>query len=303
MGLTAVYLGFIVAAEAVLGRLSGRPGGGGGMLGHGQSSGVAWQDSLSHWRPARRVVWLAVPLALLFAGQVFQMRQHVAGPRVINPAGMDGSARFSMPPVVDGWRRVSEASPVPTRAAYEDGVYSHIWRYERDGITVTVSLDYPFFDYHDVTICYALAGWTIGPRTLQHASAENDHIPCLQTTLRKEPNLLAELLFSTVDENGLWLEESPEIRPFDDEGNPLSEGGIVERLILRLRQPAATAALKAGQAAPNYRVQLLAPAEGGLSDEAKQRSASLFRQARRMLTSQFVRSPATAGPPAAAAGP
>jgi hypothetical protein len=231
------------------------------------------------------------------------MRQHVAGPRVINPVGMDGSARFSMPPVVDGWRRVSEASPVPTRAAYEDGVYSHIWRYERDGITVTVSLDYPFFDYHDVTICYALAGWTIGPRTLQHASAENDHIPCLQTTLRKEPNLLAELLFSTVDENGLWLEESPEIRPFDDEGNPLREGGIVERLILRLRQPAATAALKAGQAAPNYRVQLLAPAEGGLSDEAKQRSASLFRQARRLLTSQFVRSPATAGLPAADAAP
>ena len=32
MGLTAVYLGFIVAAEAVLGRLSGRPGGGGGMF-------------------------------------------------------------------------------------------------------------------------------------------------------------------------------------------------------------------------------------------------------------------------------
>ena len=85
----------------------------------------------------------------------------------------------------------------------------------------------------------------------------------------------------------------------------------MERLILRLRQPAATAALKAGQAAPNYRVQLLAPAEGGLSDEAKQRSASLFRQARRLLTSQFVRSPVPAGPaspsadpaPAAAAGP
>jgi exosortase/archaeosortase family protein len=90
MGLTAVYLGFIVAAEAVLGRISGRPGGGGGMLGDGQSSGVEWQESLSHWRPARRVVWLAVPLALLFAGQVVQMRQHVAGPRVINPVGMDG---------------------------------------------------------------------------------------------------------------------------------------------------------------------------------------------------------------------
>jgi exosortase len=303
MALTAVYLGFIVGAEWVLGRLTGRPNGGAAWAkSDGEPSGVEWRESLSHWRPARRVLWLAVPLAVVFAGQVVQMRQHMAGSRLINPAGMDGSARFTMPPVVDGWRRVSEASPVPTRAAYEDGVYSHIWRYERDGITVTVSLDYPFFDYHDVTICYALAGWTIGPRTLQHASAENDHIPCLQTTLRKEPNLLAELLFSTVDENGVWLEESPEIRPFDDEGNPLREGGIVERLILRLRQPAATAALKSGTAAPNYRVQLLAPAEGGLSDEAKQRSANLFRQARRLLTTQFVRSPATP-PPAAAVGP
>jgi hypothetical protein len=76
----------------------------------------------------------------------------------------------------------------------------------------------------------------------------------------------------------------------------------VERLILRLRQPAATAALKAGQAAPNYRVQLLAPAEGGLSDEAKQRSASLFRQARRLLTSQFIRSPAAPAASTPAAG-
>lgn len=309
LGLTAVYLGFIVGTEWVLGWLMGRPAGGGGIDGDQEPPSVEWRQVASQWRSARPLRWVAVPLAVMFAVQVMRMVEHRSGPRLINPVGMDGSARFSMPPVVDGWRRVSEASPVPTRAAYEDGVYSHIWRYERDGITVTISLDYPFFDYHDVTICYALAGWTIGPRTLQHASAENDHIPCLQTTLRKEPNLLAELLFSTVDENGVWLEESPEIRPFDDEGNPLREGGIVERLILRLRQPAATAALKSDQAAPNYRVQLLAPAEGGLSDEAKQRSASLFRQARRLLTSQFVRSPAPslspspAAAPSAAAGP
>jgi hypothetical protein len=46
-------------------------------------------------------------------------------------------------------------------ASCKDGVFSHIWQFEKGGARATISFDYPFFGYDDVTVCYHNAGWVI----------------------------------------------------------------------------------------------------------------------------------------------
>ncbi len=41
------------------------------------------------------------------------------------------------------------------------GALSNTWRLNYNGITVTMSLDYPFDDWHDVKACYSKIGWRI----------------------------------------------------------------------------------------------------------------------------------------------
>jgi hypothetical protein len=192
-----------------------------------------------------------------------------------------------MPAELDGWRLISEQKPVPEKAAFEDGVYSHIWQFQKGGAVATLSFDYPFFGYHDVTVCYGNAGWDISETKLQRASAENGMIPCMEVKLARKDGLQADLLYSTVDETGVWLEE-PGIRsPFDPEGNPLAEGNLASRLLHRFRQlPYAN---ESYDSAINYRIQLLAAARGGLGDDQRRDVERLFREARPVLAAQFVK--------------
>ena len=159
-------------------------------------------------------------------------------------------------------------------------IFSLIWQYEKDGTVATLSLDYPFFDYHDVTVCYRNSGWTIDGSKLEMASNENGHIPCKEVDMLKVEGLGAALLYSTVDESGVWLEETGSRWPFDEEGNLGSR--FFHRLSL---MPFANVA---GESRINYRIQILAAARGGLGKDQRKEVKSLFQKARLLLADQFV---------------
>jgi len=274
--LTATYLAFIAGAEAVLAKLSRRQA----RLAPIRELG----EVVRRWRPVRGLPWLALPLAVLGMVQLGRAWERASAAKVIRSAGMNESARFSMPPTVNGWSRLSEPTPQPKRADFEDGVFSHIWQYGHEGMVVTLSFDYPFNDYHDVTYCYHLGGWKIGPRTIDPPSEANDYIPCLRTTLRKDPHQSAALFLSTIDENGQWLEKSPETLPLFKPDQPEQETSLIERLRKRLsRAPEATQVT-----APNYRVQVLAPFHQQLDPVEEDKIATFFKEARRLLIAQFI---------------
>jgi exosortase len=294
--LTGTYLAFIVGTEAVMGWIFTPHG-----MRHRESpqpqNSTPLLDGLVF---SGSIKFVAVLFALLCVAQVvrgwdFHFRKE--GGKVINPEWMDGSAKFSMPPQLDGWQLISEAKPVPKKAAFEDGVYSHIWQYQKGGSVATLSLDYPFFGYHDVTVCYGNAGWDIGETKLRRASAENDMIPSMEVALIKEGGLKADLFYSTVDEGGVWLEEPGTRSPYDPEGNPLQEGNLAARLTHRFRQlPYAN---ESYDTAINYRIQLLAAARGGLGAEQRRNVEKLFEEARLVLANQFVTAQPTSTPPPA----
>jgi exosortase/archaeosortase family protein len=203
--LTAFYLGFIVAADTLLARFFTS-----GNLYRATETDENPAPVLDGWSFGGGIRFVTVLLALLGAVQLvrgwdFHFRKENA--RRINPAWMDGAAKFQLPQEIDGWRLVSDRKPVPKRAAFEDGVFSHIWQYQKGSTLATISFDYPFFGYHDVTVCYRNAGWKIGDTKLQRASNDNTMIPCMEVVLEREGGLKADLLYSTVDETGVWLEE------------------------------------------------------------------------------------------------
>jgi len=239
--------------------------------------------------------FLAGVFAVLCAAQLlrgwdfhFQKEQN----RVVNPEWMDGSAKFSLPREVGGWRLAGEEKPVPQKAAFEDGVYSHIWQFQRGGIAATVSFDYPFFGYHDVRVCYKNNGWEIGDPVLQKAAAENGMMPCMFVPLSREGGVKADLFFSTVDESGVWLEEPGKV--LSQTGTAMDEGSLRERLAYRFAKLREVAEEQPDSM--NYRVQVLAAARGGLSDSQRSEVESLFREARVLLANQFVKPSAAPTP-------
>ncbi len=291
--LTATYLGFIVGMEALLGWIF-TPHGTRDREPRAAHTPAPLLDGLYYEGGLK---FVSILLAVLCAAQLlrgwdFHFRQE--GAKVVNPDWMDGSAKFSMPPEIDGWRLMGEPKPVPKKAAFEDGVYSHIWQYRKGGTVATISFDYPFFGYHDVTVCYGNSGWDISETRLQRASTENGMIPCMEVKLAREGGLQADLLYSTVDETGVWLEEPGTRSPYDAEGNPLAEGNLASRLMHRFRQlPYANESF---DSAINYRIQLLAAARGGLGTDQRRDVEKLFREARPLLAAQFVKAQPTPAP-------
>lgn len=216
------------------------------------------------------------------------------GAKKVNTTHFDGSAFFELPLEIDGWKLVGEPKPQSKTAAYEDGVHSHIWKLQKNGMQAIVSLDYPFFGYHDVTVCYRNSGWTVNESKLLQAAAENGFIPNMEIVLAKPGGVKAILLYSTVDEGGIWLEDSPNRSAYNKEGEPLQEGNLFERLFSRLRLiPYAN---ESYDLAVNFRIQTLAAAQSGLSSAQKQEVEKLFHKVRLLLAEQFVKASPTPTP-------
>ena len=129
---------------------------------------------------------------------------------------------------------------------------------------------------------------------LQRASSDNSMIPCMEVALTREGGLKADLLYSTVDEAGAWLEEPGKRSPYYEKGKPLREGNLAARLTHRMRQmPYAN---EAYDDAINYRIQILAAARGGLGAEQRRQVERLFRQSRMLIAEQFIVPSATPTP-------
>jgi len=208
------------------------------------------------------------------------------GAKKVNTTHFDGSAFFELPLEIDGWKLVGDPKPQSKTAAYEDGVHSHIWKLQKNGMQAIVSLDYPFFGYHDVTVCYRNSGWTVNESKLLQAAAENGFIPNMEIVLAKPGGVKAILLYSTVDESGIWLEDSPNRSAYNKKGEPLQEGNLFERLLSRFRLiPYAN---ESYDLAVNFRIQTLAAAQSGLSSTQKQEVEKLFHKVRPLLAEQFV---------------
>ena len=104
--------------------------------------------------------------------------------------------------------------------------------------------------------------------------------------LKKPGGLNATLVYSTVDESGVWLENTTWRSAYDENGNPLEDGSLTARLVARLRKIPYLNPQHDDQL--NYRIQALSAVQGGIDETRRLALQKFFHEARTQLAAQFV---------------
>ena len=204
------------------------------------------------------------------AGLVMGLVQHFGSKvpwRMASPSALRAGAIFTMPPEIGLWKRVEAATP--GQQVETLGIYSKIWQYEQNGWVAQVALDYPFHGYHDVTLCYHNHGWQVSHQERLSGDGTNSSPPLMAVEMTKEPVSQALLWFSTVDEQGHWLEQS----------------AVKFNLLKSGRLPGTFD----GDNITSYRVQVLVTAYGPVPAAEREPARQLFEAARRILVEQLLK--------------
>ena len=178
----------------------------------------------------------------------------------VQPSGLPQPDTFRLPAVLGGWQQM-EAGPDEKSFVEMNGVLSRVWRYRRGQEAVAVALDYPFHGLHDVTMCYANAGWeSVSRRELALMGEKgNGSVQHLQRA-RDEHALL---IVSTVSADGRFIE------------NDNLKGTLLTRFGDSVDVPMA------------FRIQLFASATSPIPGVAEEGIAGLFQEAHAALIVQL----------------
>ena len=80
------------------------------------------------------------------------------------------------------------------------GTYSNFWMANSDKIkNITLSCDYPFFAFHELSGCYRGSGWKINSRTI---NTEANEIPFVEVEMTRNTVEKGFLMFSLIDRFG-----------------------------------------------------------------------------------------------------
>ena len=220
-------------------------------------------DWSPRWARVAGCAFALLGVAELGRGALHYHRQNIAFVMASRSALRDGAV-FTMPEQIGNWRRLEAA--VPNQKVETQGISSKIWHYQRGATLAAVALDYPFRGYHDVTVCYRLQGWRLTRQERQVGTGTNASLPLMVVEMDKEPVSHGSLWFSTVDEQGHWMETL------------VVKRSLLERLDL-------TGGF--GFVPTSYRMQVLVAGYGGLPPEEADAARQLFETARKLLAQQL----------------
>lgn len=218
-----------------------------------------------------RSLWLfAAAFAIVGMGQLANATAHGGVAWWLWSSGqahLAPTAAFEMPHSLAGWQRSEEDEKLVAQPEIE-GKQSDSWVYRDGPVTTIVAADFPFMGYHDLTLCYRNAGWTIremvetfesparrqGPFTIVRATRLNEH---------------GYLVYAEINEHGEWVEAPA-----------LSVSGRVTDRLRHLGRP--------DWNPPVYQVQAWTQSFQPLSDAQALRTQSLLMAARDQFRTQFL---------------
>jgi exosortase len=188
----------------------------------------------------------------------------------------------SLPPVInagDGataWSRLKfEVAPERPR---DDklGQFTRYWWYKHPNVDeqVTLSCDYTFYNWHDLTLCYRLNGWQMTLDKTHRPKLPNGEEDVYVEALFYNPasGQQGYLLFSLLDENGRV-----------QAGRPTDSETLIENRLRRLRE-----ALERRPTETRFQLQLFATAYHIISEQERNLYRQLFLQYRSYLTRSYL---------------
>jgi len=177
------------------------------------------------------------------------------------------TAYFTMPHQVAGWTRMEEAEQLLVQPEIE-GKRSQSWLYRNGEVTAVVAVDFPFAGYHDLTLCYRNAGWTVTDLTHRNDDARNGDGGAYSTVALARLNENGYLWYSMVNELNRWVEP-----PKD------STSGRMSDRVAHLGRP--------DWNAPTYQIQIWIQSFRPLSDIEQEQVRQFFLAARPVFAQQF----------------
>jgi exosortase len=209
-------------------------------------------------------VLAALMLVLFWPAVCEGLKVHTAETAMVKRLGT--LAADALPASKGAFRRLD--FKVERREAHSvSGEHSRTWFYASGARQAAASVDYPFRDWHDLTVCYTSAGWTV----LAHGVEPGEVVA---VDLREGTRVFgdyATLFFSLVRPGGSVLSQPlPETpRPWYE---PLQKLDPRRSWDVHLRRLAKT-----------YQVQLLVTGSGPLSAEERARARAFFLDVRSLV--------------------
>jgi hypothetical protein len=185
------------------------------------------------------------------AAPTWKMLKHETQERELNSLWGSRSSRWAYAVPVP---RPANQSTAAAAAAPASSAEDVVLQYRFD-----CSCDYPFSDWHDLTVCYRGNGWKISHREVVFDPAEGDDWPLVELELSRPTGERMLVLFSLFDENGYGL------RPPATE--MMADLGYIRRVQLRLTKHEYR---DYGPFPQSYQVQHIINAQGPISPQMRE---------------------------------
>lgn len=219
--------------------------------------------ALPRTRLPRSMIAVAVLGLMLCLLQISLLVQGVSQ-TVLNDQSVALLVEQSLPEEYSGWTRW-EFEHQQRETGHSFGEHSVVWKYglpERGN--VSISFDYPFVDWHELTHCYASTGWNVLRRTAVESIESGQPVAMVLAELEKPTGEYAMVVF------GL----------FDREGNSITPP---DTFLSQLKQRVSSVLTRYRVRSETYQLQLFAELPRPSGDEIERDLCERFVQLRRTV--------------------
>jgi hypothetical protein len=169
-----------------------------------------------------------------------------------------------LPEAWGGWSRINFET-VNREAGAEEGELSRIWRFRKGRLVASISVDGPYVDWHDLSVCYGGLGYTIESADDRADGGETAHT---ELRLVNESGRNGVVMFAA------YREDDTAIPP------PRSRGGLLFGRILKAMEDRQLRPEPMGRV---YQVQMFAESGLGFTAVEQQDLRGLFQEMRRRI--------------------
>lgn len=204
-------------------------------------------------------------------------------------------ATFAPPDKIGDWTLLPE-SVQSSQRTLSFGSKSESFLYQNGTKSVQISIDYPFFGYHDLNICYDMGGWKVQVMP-QDSTGATPEMPYNVSVITRGVDQKGLLVYTAFLPDGNWKLEPPEAR-YDVEttGSQGLIGNLVNRGSYRLKKmvqdiPSMLANATKPEVSTyyeNYQLQAMMVGTDTPSATEREMLQSFFREAAPQLKQKFM---------------
>jgi exosortase/archaeosortase family protein len=117
----------------------------------------------------------------------------------------------TMPERFGPWHRGPDLQKLARPAGDPLGQYSRAWHYRANqAVQASLSLDYPYPEFHDLRVCYMMQGWKFDSVESFDVPTDNQTQHCILVRMHKPNERFAILMYCSFDQDGFAVDPSLE---------------------------------------------------------------------------------------------